>query len=104
MIRKKLKLSPSIPVITDENFLTKLKAKRILEIITDEDLFFIPHIEQITQKCKIGYNRLTLYPDLSPHLAFQLYKAFIRSQHEFGCIVCGFRINNAKYLKFLESA
>ena len=53
---------------------------------------------------KSAYNRLTLYPDLSPHLALQLYKAFIRSKLEFGCTVWGFRIHNAKHLKLLESA
>ena len=55
-------------------------------------------------KCKIAYNRLTLYPDLSPHLALQLYKVFIRSKLEFGCTVWCFRIHNAKHLKLLESA
>ena len=51
-----------------------------------------------------AYNRLTLYPNLSPHLALQLYKAFIRSKLEFGCTVWGFRIHNAKQIKLLESA
>ena len=41
---------------------------------------------------------------MSPHLALQLYEAFIRSQLEFGCTVWGFRIHNAKHLKLLESA
>ena len=41
---------------------------------------------------------------MSPHLALQLYKAFIRSKLKFGCTVWGFRIHNAKHLKLLESA
>ena len=42
---------------------------------------------------------------MSPHLALQLYKAFISSKPEFGCTVWSFRINNAKHLKLiLESA
>ena len=41
---------------------------------------------------------------MSPHLALQLCKAFIRSKLEFGCTVWGFRIHNAKHLKLLESA
>ena len=52
----------------------------------------------------MAYNRLTLYPDLSPHLALQLYKSSITSKLEFGCTVSGFRIHNAKHLKLLESA
>ena len=78
--KKKLPLPPSIPVTIDRSSLTKVKAKRVLGIIIDEDLTFTPHIEHITQKCKITYNRLTLYPDLSSHLALQLYKGFIRSK------------------------
>ena len=95
---------PSIPVTINGSSLTKAKAKRVLGIIIDGDLTFTPHVEQITQKCKMAYNRLTLYPDLSPHLALQLYKSSITSKLEFGCTVSGFRIHNAKHLKLLESA
>ena len=95
---------PSIPVVIDKSFLTKVKAKRVLGIIIGENLTFTSHIEHITQKCKIAYKRLTLYPDLSPHLSLQLYKAFIRSKLEFGCTVWCFKIHNAKHLKLLESA
>ena len=102
--KKKLPLPPSIPVTIDGSSLTKVKAKRVLGIIIDEDLTFTPHIEHITQKCKIPYNRLSLYPDLSPQLALQLYKTFIRAKLEFGCTVWGFRIHNVKHLKLLESA
>ena len=94
--KKKLPPPPSIPVTINGSSLIKVKAKRVLGIIID--------VEHITQKCKRAYNRLTLYPDLSPHLALQLYKAFIRSKLEFGCTVWGFRIHNAKHLKLLESA
>ena len=102
--KKKLPPPPSISVTINRSCLTKVKAKRVLGIILDEDLTFTPHIEHITQKCKIAYNRLTLYPDLSPHLALQLYKVFIRSKLEFGCTVLGFRIHSAKHLELLESA
>ena len=87
MKRKKFPPPPSIPVTIDRKSLTKVKAKRVLGIIIVEDITFTLHIEHITQKCKIAHNRLTLYPDLSPHLALQLYKAFIRSKFEFGCTV-----------------
>ena len=95
----------SIPVTINGSSLTKAKAKRVLGIIIDEDLTFTPHVEQITQKCKRAYNRhATLYPYLSPHLALQLYKAFIISKLEFDGTVWGFRTHNAKHLNLLESA
>ena len=50
------------------------------------------------------YNRLTLYPDLSPHLVLQLYKAFIKSKLKLGSSVWGFRIHNVKHLQLLKSA
>ena len=102
--KKKLPPPPSIPVTIDGYSLTKVKAKKVLGIIIDEDLTFTSHIEHITQKCKIAYHRLTLYPDLSPYVALQLYIAFIRYKFEFGCTVWGFRIHNAKHLKLLETA
>ena len=102
--KKKLPPPPSIPVTTDGSSLTKVKAKRVLGIKIDEDLTFKPHIEHITQKCKMIYNRLTLYPDLSTHLALQLCKVFARYKLEFGCTVWGIRIHNDKHLKLLELA
>ena len=96
--------SPFIQVTINGSSLTKVKAKRALRILIDEDFTFTPHVESITQKFKRAYKRLTLYPDFSLHLAFQLYKAFIRSNLEFGSTVWGFRIHNAKHLKLLESA
>ena len=95
---------PSILETINGSSLTKVKAKRVLGVIIDEDLTFTPHVEHITQKCKRAYNRLTLYSDLSPYLALQLYKAFIRSKLEFGGTLRSFRIHNAKHLKLLESA
>ena len=93
----------SIPVTINGSSLTKAKAKKVLGIIIDGDFTFTLHVEQIRQKCKMAYNRLTLYLDLSPHLALQLYKTFITSKLEFGCTVSGFGIHNAKHLKLLES-
>ena len=95
---------PPIPVTINRSSLTKVKAKRVLGIITDEELTFTRHVKHISQKCKIPDNRLTLYPDLSPHFAFQLYKAFKSSKLEFGCTVWGFMIYNGKDLKLFESA
>ena len=100
--KKKLPPPPSIAVTIDANSLTKVKAKRVLGIIIDEYLTSTMHMEHIIQKCKIAYNRLTLFPDLSPHFVLQLYN--LRSKLEFGCTVWGFRIHNVKHLKPLESA
>ena len=95
---------PPIPVTIVESSLTKAQAKRLLGIIIDEDLSFKLHIEHITQKRKIAYNMLTLYPELSPHLALQLYKGFAGSNLGFGCTVCSFKMHNTSHLKLLESA
>ena len=100
--KKELPPPPSIAVTIDGNSLTKVKAKRVLGIIIDEYLTSTMHMEHIIQKCKIAYNRLTLFPDLSPHFVLQLYN--LRSKLEFGCTVWGFRIHNVKHLKPLESA
>lgn len=35
-----------------------------LYIIIDEDLIFLPHIENITRKCKKFCNRLTFFADV----------------------------------------
>ena len=102
--KKKLPIPPSIPLTINGSSLVRVKAKRVLGIIIDENLTFTPHVENITQNFKMAYNRLNLYPDLSPHLALQIYKAFIISKLDFGCSVWGFRIHNAKHLKLLESA
>ena len=67
--KEKMPPPPSIPVTIDGKSLIKVKAKRVLGIIIDEDLTFTTHIEHITQKCKVAYNRLTLYPDLSHQFA-----------------------------------
>ena len=67
--KEKMPPPPSIPVTIDGKSLIKVKAKRVLGIIIDEDLTFTTHIEHITQKCKVAYNRLTLYSDLSHQFA-----------------------------------
>ena len=46
--KKKLPPPPSILVTIDESSLTKVKAKRVLGIIIDEDLTFTPYTEHIT--------------------------------------------------------
>ena len=46
----KKKLPPDIPVTIDEKPLTKVKQKRVLRVIIDENLRFTCHIEQITKK------------------------------------------------------
>ena len=85
--KKKLPPPPDIPVTIDEKPLTKVEEKRVLGVIIDENLSFSSHIEQMTKKCKTAYNRLSLYPDLLPHLALQLYKAYVRTTLECGCII-----------------
>ena len=70
----------------------------------DENLTFTSHIENITIKCKQAYNRLTLFPDLNPNLAVQLYKSYIRSKLEYGCIVWGHSIYKKNHVAMLESA
>ena len=67
--KKKLPPPPSILETINGSSLTKVKAKRVLGAIINEDLTFTPHVEHITQKCKRAYNRLTLYPDFSLYLA-----------------------------------
>ena len=50
--KKKLPPPPSIPVTINGSSFTKVKAKRVLGIIIDEDLTFTLEVEHITQKCK----------------------------------------------------
>ena len=50
--------------------------------IINEDISFTPHIESIPKICKQAYSRLTLFPDIRPDLAVQLYKSFIWSKLE----------------------
>ena len=96
--KEKLPPPPDIPATIDEMPLTKVKEKRVLGVIIDENLGFTSHIEQITKKkkkkkkCKTAYNRLTLHPELLPHQALQLYKAYIRTKLEYGCIIWGHTI------------
>ena len=73
-------------------------------MIIDENLSFTSYIEQITKKCKTAYNRLTLHPELLPHQALQLYKAYIRTKLEYGCIIWGHTIYHKNHMKQLEDA
>ena len=102
--QKKLPAPPDIPVTIDEKPLTKVKEKRVLGVIIDENLSFTSYIEQITKKCKTAYNRLTLHPELLPHQALQLYKAYIRTKLEYGCIIWGHTIYHKNHMKQLEDA
>ena len=83
---------------------SKYKLKRVLGIVIDENLTFTSHIENITIKCKQAYNRLTLFPDLNPNLAVQLYKSYIRSKLEYNCIVRRHSIYNKNHAAMLEYA
>ena len=65
--RKKPKLPP-IPLTINGASLNKVSSQRILGITIDNNLSFSPHIENITNKCKRAYNRLTLFPDMLPDL------------------------------------
>ena len=91
--KKKLPLPPNIQVTNDETPLKRVKEELILGIVINEQLSFTPHVEQTTKKCRSAYSRLTLYPDLAPNVAGQLYKAYIRSRLEYGCIIWGYKIH-----------
>ena len=102
--KKKKPSPPSIPVTINEIPLKQVQTKRVLGIVIDENLTFTSHIENITIKCKQAYNRLTLFPDLNPNLAVLLYKSYIRSKLEYGCIVWGHSIYKKNHVAMLESA
>ena len=87
MTKKKLLPPTDIQVTIDETPLTRVKEKQILGIVIVEQLSFTPHAELTTKKCRSAYNRLTSYPDLSPNVALELYKAYIRSRLEYGYII-----------------
>ena len=61
-------LLPPIPLTVSVASLNKVSSQRILGITIDNNLSFRPHIENITNKCKRAYNRLTLFPDMRPDL------------------------------------
>ena len=102
--KKKKPSPPSIPVTINEIPLKQVQTKRVLGIVIDENLTFTSHIENITIKCKQAYNRLTLFPDLNPNLAVQLYKSYIPSKLECGCIVWGHSVYKKNHAAMLESA
>ena len=95
---------PDIQVTTNEMVLAGVKEKQILGNVIDEQLSFTPHVELTAKKYRSAYNRLTLYPDLAPNVALQLYKAYIRSRLEFGCIIWGYKIHQKNLMKKLESS
>ena len=48
---KKNKASPvQIPITIDGNYLRKVSSQRVLGVIIDEELYFTPHVENITKK------------------------------------------------------
>ena len=102
--KKKKPSPPSIPVTINETPLKQVQPKRVLGIVTDENLTFTSDIKNITIQWKQAYNRLTLFPDLNPNLAVQLYKSYIRSKLEYGCIVWGHSIYKKNHAAMLESA
>ena len=73
---------PPIPLNINGVSLNKVCSQGILGLIIDNNLSFSLHIENITNKCKRAYNRLTQFPDMRPDLAFQIYKSYIRSNLE----------------------
>ena len=81
-----------------KNHSLKSKKKNILGVIIDENLNFNK------KKCKTAYNRLTLYPDLSPHHKLQLHKAYIKTKLEYGYIIWGHTIYQKNHMKQLEDA
>ena len=100
----KLPPPPDIQVTIDETPLIRITEKLIIEIVTDKQLSFTPHVELTTKKWRSAYNRLTLYPDLAPNVDLQLYKAYIRSRLEYGCIIWSYKIHQKNHMKKLESA
>ena len=101
---KKLPPPPDIPVTIDKKPLTKVKEKWVLGVIINENLSFTSRIEQITKKSKTAYNRLTLHPELLPHQALQLYKAYIRIKLEYGSIIWGHSIYQKNHIKQFADA
>ena len=102
--KTKLPSPPDIQVTIDETPLIRITEKLIIEIVTDKQLSFTPHVELTTKKWRSAYNRLTLYPDLAPNVDLQLYKAYIRSRLEYGCMIWSYKIHQKNHMKKLESA
>ena len=90
-------------VTINEIPLARVKEKRILRIVIDEQLSFTPHVELTTKKCRSAYNGLPLYSDLAPNMAIQLYKAYIRSRLEYGCIIWVYKIRQKNHMNKLQS-
>ena len=102
--QRKKPIPPSIPLTVNGVLpLIKVSNQRILRIIIDNNLSFSPHLESITKKCKRAYNRLTLFPEMLPDLAIQIFKSFIHSKLEYGSVIWGHTIHTIKYLRLLEA-
>ena len=90
--KKKLPPPPDISVTIDQTPLARVKEKRTLGIVTDwwttqlHTTYWTNHLE-----CRSAYNRLNLYPDLVPGETLRLYKGYIRSRLEYGCIIWGWK-------------
>ena len=102
--KKKLPPVPDIQATTDETPITRVKEKRIHGIVTDEQLSFKPHVELPIKKCRSAHTRLTFYPDFAPNVALQLYKTYIKSRLEYGCIIWGYKIHQKDNMNKLVSA
>ena len=98
------KPNPSILLTINRRSLNKVSSQRILGIIIDNNLSFSLHIANITNKCKRAYNRLTLFPDMQPDLAIQIFKSLIHSKLEYGSIIWGHTIHTTKHLRLLKAA
>ena len=101
--KKNSPASPPIPLTINSTPLKKVSSQRVLCIIIDEDLAFTPYTEYITSRCKNAYNRLTLFPDMRPDFAVQIFKSFIRFKLEHENIIWGHTIYTDKHRRFLEA-
>ena len=72
MTKEKTTNQPLIPLTINGVSLNKVYSQRILRIIIDNNFWFSPHIENVTNKCKRTYNRLAQFPDMQPDLAIQI--------------------------------
>ena len=87
--KKNTAAPPPIPLTVNGTPLKKVFSQRVLGIIINEDLTFTPHTEYIVSRCKKAYNRLTLFPDMRPDIAGQIFKSFVCSKLEYGSIIWG---------------
>ena len=102
MTKGKYLILPPLPPTINGVSLKKVSSQRILGIIKGSNLSFSPHIENIANKYKRLYNRLTLFPDIPPDVAIQIFKSFIRSKLEYGSIIWVHTIHKIKHLRILS--